>query len=397
VDLDHFKRVNDTVGHTAGDQLLTIVAQRLRSCVKDGDTVARLGGDEFAVILRQVASAEAANEIAQRIIESLRRPVNIAGRDHQVRASIGITRFPADGNTIEELLRNADLAMYQAKDSGRSRAVLFDNKMARVSTQLAESGLYRAVRRREFALYYQPQYALNNGELVAVEALVRWQHPREGLRFPKDFVPAAEQCGLIVEIGTWVLESACRQLALWREQGIAPGRLALNVSVQQLCSADLVALVTDTLARMSLPPQMLELEVTESVFADDNARAALRTLAAAGVRVALDDFGTGYSSLNYLRQYPVDAIKIDRTFMSEVPDNGQATTLLATIIDMAHALGKQVVAEGVETLPQLDYLRLRGCDMAQGFVLARPLSVAEITERLAQRNGSTALLRRAVG
>jgi diguanylate cyclase (GGDEF)-like protein len=397
VDLDHFKRVNDSVGHIAGDQLLTIVAQRLRSCVKDGDTVARLGGDEFTVILRQVPSAEAANEIAQRIIESLQRPVNIAGRDHQVRASIGITRYPEDGNTIEELLRNADLAMYQAKDSGRSRAVFFDRTMARASTQLAESGLYRAVRRREFALYYQPQYALHNGELVALEALVRWQHPREGLRFPKDFVPAAEQCGLIVEIGTWVLESACRQLALWREEGIAPGRLALNVSVQQLRSGDFVALVSDTLARMGLPPQMLELEVTESVFADDDARAALRTLAAAGVRVALDDFGTGYSSLNYLRQHPVDAIKIDRSFMSEVPDNGQATTLLATIIDMAHALGKQVVAEGVETLPQLDYLRLRGCDVAQGFVLARPLSVAEITERLAQRNGSTALLRRAAG
>jgi len=397
VDLDHFKRVNDTVGHIGGDQLLTVVAQRLRSCVKEGDTVARLGGDEFTVILREVPTAAAANEIAQRIIESLQRPVNIAGRDHHVRASIGITRFPEDGNSIDELLRNADLAMYQAKDSGRSCAVFFDPRMARASTPLAESGLYRAVRRREFALYYQPQYALQNGELVGLEALVRWQHPREGMRFPKDFVAAAEQCGLIVEIGTWVLESACRQLALWREEGIAPGRLALNVSVQQLRAADFVPLVSDTLARMGLPPQLLELEVTESVFADDDAAAALRSLAASGVRVALDDFGTGYSSLNYLRQHPVDAIKIDHTFMNEVPDNGQATTLLATLIDMAHALGKQVVAEGVETLPQLDYLRARGCDVAQGFVLARPLNVADVTERLAQRHGSTALLRRAAG
>jgi diguanylate cyclase (GGDEF)-like protein len=397
VDLDHFKRVNDTVGHAAGDQLLTIVAQRLRSCVKDGDTVARLGGDEFTVILRQVPSAEAANEIAQRIIDSLQRPVNIGGRDHQVRASIGITRFPEDGNSIEELLRNADLAMYQAKESGRSRAVFFDSKMARASMQLAESGLFRAVRRREFALYYQPQFALHNGELVALEALVRWQHPRDGLRFPKDFVPAAEQSGLIVEIGTWVLESACRQLAIWREEGIAPGRLALNVSVQQLRAGDFVQLVSQTLERMALPPQILELEVTEAVFAEEDARLALRDLAALGVRVALDDFGTGYSSLNYLRQHPVDAIKIDRSFMSEVPDNYQATTLLATIIDMSHALGKQVVAEGVETLPQLDYLRERGCDVAQGFVLARPLNVADVTERLAQRTGSTALLRRAVG
>jgi diguanylate cyclase len=344
-----------------------------------------------------VSAVEAINEIAQRIIESLQRPVNIAGRDHQVRASIGITRFPEDGNTIEELLRNADLAMYQAKHSGRSCAVFFDRKMARALTPPAESGLFRAVRRREFALYYQPQYALHNGELVGLEALVRWQHPREGLRFPKDFVPAAEQCGLMVEIGAWVLESACRQLALWREQGIAPARLALNVSVQQLRAGDFVQLVGDTLARMGLPPQMIELEVTETVFAEEDARLALRNLAALGVRVALDDFGTGYSSLNYLRQHPVDAIKIDRTFMSEVPDNYQATTLLATIIDMAHALGKQVVAEGVETLPQLDYLRERGCDMAQGFVLARPLNVADVTERLAQRSGSTALLRRAAG
>ena len=275
VDLDHFKRVNDTVGHIAGDQLLTVVAQRLRSCVKDGDTVARLGGDEFTVILRQVSAVEAINEIAQRIIESLQRPVNIAGRDHQVRASIGITRFPEDGTTIEELLRNADLAMYQAKHSGRSRAVFFDRTMARSLNPPAESGLFRAVRRREFALYYQPQYALHNGELVGLEALVRWQHPREGLRFPKDFVPAAEQCGLMVEIGTWVLESACRQLALWREEGIAPASLALNVSAQQLRAGDFVQLVGDTLARMGLPPQMLELEVTETVFADEDARLAL--------------------------------------------------------------------------------------------------------------------------
>jgi diguanylate cyclase (GGDEF)-like protein len=397
VDLDHFKRVNDSVGHIAGDQLLTVVAQRLRACVKDGDTVARLGGDEFSIILRQIDSAEAAHEVAQRIIDSLQRPVTIAGRDHQVRASIGITRFPEDGNTIEQLLRNADLAMYQAKDTGRSRAVSFNPAMARASAQLAESGLFRAVRRREFALYYQPQFALQSGELVALEALVRWQHPREGLRFPKDFVPAAEQSGLMVEIGTWVLESACRQLALWQEQGIAPSRLALNVSLAQLRSPEFPSLVSETLSRLGLPPRMLELEATEAVFADDEARQALRTVAALGVRVALDDFGSGYSSLNQLRQHPVDAIKIDGSFISEVPENYQATTLLATIIDMAHTLGQQVVAEGVETLPQLDYLRQRGCDVAQGFVLARPLNVADASERLAQRSGSTALLRRAAG
>ena len=397
VDLDHFKRVNDSVGHIAGDQLLTIVGARLRSCVKDVDTVARLGGDEFTIILRQVPSTEGANEVAKRIIDSVQQPVNIAGRDHQVRASIGITRFPADGNSIEQLLRNADLALYQAKDSGRSRAVFFDSRMARTSTPLADSGLFRAVRRREFALHYQPQFALHTGDLVALEALVRWQHPHEGLRFPKDFVPTAEQNGLIVDIGTWVLESACRQLALWRDQGIAPGRLALKVALQQLRAEDFVSLVSDTLARMGLPPQLLELEVTEAVFADDEARQALRQLVALGVRVALDDFGSGYSSLNYLRQYPVDAIKIDRSYISEVPENHQAATFLASIIDMAHTLGKQVVAEGVETLPQMEYLRQCRCDVAQGFVLARPLNVADTREQLALRTGSAAVLRRALG
>ncbi len=250
VDLDHFKRVNDTVGRIAGgDQLLFIVAQRLRSCLKEGDTVARLGGDEFTVIMRNLPSAESAAEIAQRIIETLGCPVNVAGRDHHVKASIGITLYPDDGNSIDVLLRNADLAMYQAKDSGRARAVFFDSKMARAAIQPAESGLFRAVCRREFALYYQPQYELKNGQLVALEGLVRWQHPREGLRFPKDFVAAAEQSGLMVDIGAWVLESACHQLLLWRDAGIAPERLALNVSAQQLRVGDFARLVNQTLVR----------------------------------------------------------------------------------------------------------------------------------------------------
>ncbi len=397
VDLDHFKKVNDSVGHIAGDQLLIIVAQRLRACVKDGDTVARLGGDEFSVILRNLPSAEAVAEIARRMIEAVQRPVNIAGRDHQVNASIGITLFPDDGTTIEDLLRNADLAMYQAKDSGRARAVFYDRKMARAQLPAADSGLFRALRRRELALQYQPQYVVSSGDLIGFEALLRWHSPRDGLRFPADFVPAAEQSGLIVDIGTWVLENACRQLALWRDEGIAPTRLSLNVSVQQLRVPDFAQLVSQTLERTGLLPQMLELEITETVFAQEEARLTLRHLAALGVRLALDDFGTGYSSLGYLRQHPVHALKIDRSFMQEVPDSPEATTLVATIIDMAHALGKQVVAEGVETLPQLDFLCRHGCDMAQGFVLSRPLSVADATEQLTQRQRSPLLLQRAAG
>lgn len=387
VDLDHFKKVNDSVGHVAGDQLLTIVAQRLRGCVKDSDTVARLGGDEFTVILRDLLSAENAGAIAERIIQVLQRPVNIAGRDHYVRASIGITVFPDDADGIDAIMRNADLAMYQAKDAGRARAVYFDSKFARAHSPIAQSGLFRALRRREFALHYQPQFELRSGELMGLEALVRWPSPREGMRFPKDFLPAAEESGLIVELGAWVIESACQQFALWRSQGIAPARLTLNVSVQQLRQADFPQLVQSNLERARLPPQVLELDFTESAFAEESSRHGLRALAALGVRLALDDFGTGYSSLTYLRAHPIDALKIDGSFMQEVPHNAEACRLAQSIIDMAHGLAKLVIAEGVETLAQLQFLRDHGCDLAQGYVLARPLAVDEVGELLASRQG----------
>jgi diguanylate cyclase (GGDEF)-like protein len=392
VDLDHFKKINDTLGHSAGDQLLMIVAQRLRSCVKDGDTVARLGGDEFTVILRNVGSAEATQQVAARIIETLQQPVHISGRDHYVRASIGVTLFPDDGTGIDELMRNADLAMYQAKESGRSRSVFYDRKMERSARQSADSGLFRALRRREFSLYYQPQYALSDGRLTGLEALLRWQPPRESMRYPGEFIPAAEQSGLIIDIGAWVLETACNQLAIWREQGIAPPQLALNVSVQQLRQPEFPVLVRRALDRVALPPELLEIELTESVFADEDAGQSLRRLAALGVRLALDDFGTGYSSLGYLRQHPVQVIKIDRSFIEELPHSFTAATLAETIIAMAHALGKQVVAEGVETLEQLEFLRERGCDIVQGFYLAHPRPVAEITELLGARRPAPALV-----
>ncbi len=242
MDLDHFKKVNDSTGHAAGDQLLQIVAQRLRASVKDGDTVARLAGDEFTVILRSIGTPEAARDIAMRIIDTLQQPVNIAGRDHRVCASIGVTMFPDDGTTIEELMRNADLAMYQAKEGGRSREVFYSRTMEPSQSGTRENGLLRALRRREFVLHYQPQYDVRDSSLVGLEALVRWQPPREALRYPGEFIPAAEESGLIVELGAWVLETACQQMAQWREQGIAPRRMALNVSVQQLRHAGLRAL-----------------------------------------------------------------------------------------------------------------------------------------------------------
>ncbi len=385
IDLDHFKRVNDSVGHPAADQLLTIVAQRLRSCVKDGDTVARLGGDEFTVILRAVADPDAARSVAERIIESLQLPVNIGGRDQYVCASIGITLFPDDGMTIEELMRNADTAMYRAKDLGRGRAMFFDLNMTAKPSAPTETGLHRALRRREFSLFYQPQFSVADGSLMGLEALLRWQTPRDGVRFPCEFVPAAEESGLIVDIGGWVLEAACSQLAEWRDQNIAPPRLALNVSAQQLKHAEFPKTVRRALEKYHIAPELLELELTESVFADEAAGAALVRLSQIGVHLALDDFGTGYSSLSYLRQYPIGTVKIDRTFLEEVPQNPASATLVETIVVMAHALGKRVVAEGIEAVEQLEFLRERRCDIAQGFYLARPLAATAVTELLQAR------------
>jgi diguanylate cyclase (GGDEF)-like protein len=385
IDLDHFKRVNDSVGHSAGDQLLTIVAQRLRSCVKEGDTVARLGGDEFTVILRNVADPDSARAVAERIIESLKLPVNIGGRDHYICASIGITLFPDDGSTIDDLMRNADTAMYRAKDLGRGCTTFFDLHMDDKAAVPTDTGLHRALRRREFSLFYQPQFIISNGALAGVEALLRWQTPHDGMRQPGEFVPAAEESGLIVDIGAWVLDAACAQLAAWRDQHIAPPRLALNVSAQQLKHVEFPKLVRRALDKYGLPPALLELELTESVFADEAAGATLGRLEQLGVHLSLDDFGTGYSSLSYLRQYPIGTVKIDRTFLEEVPQNPASATLVETIIVMAHALGKRVVAEGIETVEQLDFLRERHCDVAQGFYLARPLAAQVVTELLRAR------------
>jgi diguanylate cyclase (GGDEF)-like protein len=385
IDLDHFKRVNDSVGHTAGDQLLTIVAQRLRSCIKDGDTVARLGGDEFTVILRNVADPDAASAVAERIIQSVQLPVNIGGRDCFVCASIGITLFPDDATTIEDLMRNADTAMYRAKDLGRGRVMFFDSNMTNKPALPSATGLQHALRGREFSLFYQPQFSIAEGGLVGVEALLRWQTPRDGMRFPADFVPAAEKSGLIVDIGGWVLEAACAQLASWRDRGLAPARLALNVSAQQLKQTEFPKLVRRALEKYGLPATLLELELTESVFADEAAGAALARIAQLGVHLALDDFGTGYSSLSYLRKYPIDTVKIDRTFLDDVPQNPASSTLVETIIVMVHALNKRVVAEGVENSEQLAFLRALRCDVAQGFYLARPLAAPAMTELLLTR------------
>lgn len=382
IDLDHFKKVNDTVGHSAGDQLLTIVAQRLRACVKDGDMVSRLGGDEFTVILRNVPDPEAARIVATRIVESLQLPVNLGSSDHYVCASIGITMFPDDGTTIEELVRNADTAMYRAKEQGRGRVMFFDQSLTERQSTAGNSGLHRALKRREFSLFYQPQFFVADGSLAGIEALLRWQAPRGDLRQPDEFVPAAEESGLIVDIGGWVLDAACSQLAVWRDKGLTPPRLAINISSHQLKHADFPKTVRRALDKYGLPAELLELEVVESAFADPAAGTTLVRLAQLGVRLTLDDFGTGNSSMSFLRQYPISAVKIDRSFVEDVPNNPSSATVVDTIIAMAHALGKRVIAEGIESIEQLDFLRERRCDCVQGYYLARPVAAAEMTELL---------------
>ncbi|HEX6636886.1 MAG TPA: EAL domain-containing protein [Steroidobacteraceae bacterium] len=385
VDLDHFKRVNDTLGHSAGDQLLSIVAHRLKACTKEGDTVARLGGDEFTVLLRNLGDVDTVRQIAERVIRSLALPANLGGRDYQMRASVGVTLFPDDGVDLEEVIRQADLAMYRAKSQGRGRAVFFERDMAQRRASFTDSGLHRALRRREFALFYQPQFSLNDGRLCGVEALLRWQTRYDGIKLPGEFIPAAEHSGLITDIGGFVLDSACQQYAEWVRAAIAPRMFSVNVSVQQLKDHNFVKMVQSALAQHSINPGCLELELVESVLADSEVEEPLRALADLGVKLALDDFGTGYSSLNYLRRYPVHTVKLDRSFLDEVPQNESAGALVESVITMAHTLGKRVTAEGVESGAQLDFLRTRGCESAQGFYLARPMSAAALTEILESR------------
>jgi diguanylate cyclase (GGDEF)-like protein len=385
VDLDHFKRVNDSLGHSAGDQLLSIVAHRLKACTKEGDTVARLGGDEFTVLLRNVGDAETTRAIAERVIRSLALPANLGGRDYQMRASVGVTLFPDDGVDLEEIIRQADLAMYRAKAQGRGRAIFFEREMSQKRASFTDSGLHRALRRRELSLFYQPQFSLADGRLCGAEALLRWQTRYDGIKLPGEFIPAAEHSGLITDIGGFVLDSACAQYSEWVRAGIAPRMFSVNVSVQQLKDAGFVRMVQNALGQHGISPASLELELVESVLADAEAEEPLRAIAALGVKLALDDFGTGYSSLNYLRRYPVHTVKLDRSFLDEVPQNDSAGALVESVITMAHTLGKRVTAEGVESAGQLEFLRARGCESAQGFYLARPMSAAALTEILESR------------
>jgi diguanylate cyclase (GGDEF)-like protein/PAS domain S-box-containing protein len=390
LDLDRFKIINDTLGHRIGDALLREVSARLATCLREGDTLARLGGDEFVVLLPSVGDVTAAGKIAQRLLDSLDAPMNIDGRELFVTASIGVSLFPDAGADPEALVKHADQAMYRAKDVGRATYQLYAPADAGSNERLAlETSLRRAIKNDELLLHYQPQVDIASGKLVGVEALVRWQRPGLALVPPSDFIPLAEETGLIIPIGAWVIDNACRQAARWRQLGFPAFRMAVNVSARQFRHKSFVESVDAMLRANGLDPGCLELELTESITmqASDVELAAFEHLKRLGVRLALDDFGTGFASLSNLKRFPVDVVKIDRTFVTDCLNSTDDAAIVKAVVSMGHALRLQVTAEGVETREQLAFLQLLGCDCAQGYFVGAPMSAAELERLVAERMG----------
>lgn len=380
LDLDRFKSINDSLGHAAGDALLMEVAHRLRCAVRESDTVARLGGDEFVVILAESDTTGAAL-VAGKVLESLSQPFQVAGREFHTTSSIGISMFPEDGGDPDELMQHADSAMYFAKSQGRANYQFFAASMSRNSIERMEleHELRVALQQHQFSLHYQPQINAETGRVVGMEALIRWNHPVRGMISPGTFIPVAEETGLIVALGNWVLNEACRELKQWQERGISGVRMAVNLSARQLRQVNLNDLVATALTGHGLSGSDLELELTESVVMHDpeNAIQVFKTLRGMGVHLAIDDFGTGYSSLSYLKLLPINRLKLDQSFVKDIEHDPNDAAISAATIALAHSLGLEVVAEGVETPAQHNFLIDKSCDSLQGFLFSRPLPAAE--------------------
>ena len=376
VDLDRFKAVNDSLGHAAGDLLLVEIATRLCAGVRNGDVVCRHSGDEFTVLLPDASQWDDVATVADRLLKETERPMNISGREVAVSASIGIALYPDDAADHEELVRHADTAMYEAKHLGRARCSFFRSELnaALLNSRVLEQELRRALQGDEFVLHYQPQFAADSGALLGCEALIRWQHPERGLISPGQFIGAAEQCGLISELGAWTIRSACAQIARWRALGVPFGSVAVNVSALEFRHHRLVDTLTDAMADFGVQPHELEIELTESVLMTDTetTQRIVDKLHALGLSLAVDDFGTGYSSLAYLKKLRPSKIKIDRSFVRDLPGDEDDCVLVRAIMQLAHAMGIRVVAEGVETEAQRDFLRAVDCEVLQGFLLGRP-------------------------
>lgn len=377
LDLDRFKHINDSLGHSIGDHLLRSVAKRLLECVRQSDTVSRQGGDEFVLLLPVIDHAGDAAIAAQKILAAFALPHRISWHDLHISTSIGISIYPNDGEDAETLIKSADTAMYYAKENGRNSFKFFEHSMnvRAVQRQSLESSLRRALERKEFMLYYQPKINLKTGAITAVEALVRWRHPERGLLLPVQFVPIAEDCGLILPLGRWVLREACAQAQAWRATGLPAITIAVNTSALEFRAKDFLAFVQTTLSETGLPAECLELELTESILMEDaeTTHGLLQALSEVGVKLAIDDFGTGYSSLSYLRQFPIDTLKIDRSFVTQIDNQVDESAIVSAVISMGKSLKLRVIAEGVETSEQYAFLLAQQCDEGQGYYFCRPI------------------------
>jgi diguanylate cyclase (GGDEF)-like protein len=386
LDLDGFKAINDSLGHPIGDKLLRSVASRLIACLRATDTVSRHGGDEFVVLLSEMEQSEDAAIAARRMLQAVAEVHPVDQHDLRVTTSIGVSVFPDDGQDAETLMKNADTAMYEAKAAGGQTYRFFKPTMnvRAVERQFIEEGLRRAIDRKELRLHYQPKISLSTGKITGAEALLRWMHPIRGAVPPADLIPVAEDCGLILPIGRWVLHEACRQAKAWASAGLSLGTMAVNISVIELHDENFLAGVAGTLEKTGLDPSALELELTESVLMKhaESTEVVMKALRARGVALAVDDFGTGYSSLSYLRRFSIDSLKIDRSFVREITSAGDGATIVSAVISMARSLKLKVIAEGVETLDQLTFLRTNQCEEAQGHYFSEALPPHEFAELL---------------
>jgi diguanylate cyclase (GGDEF)-like protein len=383
LDLDRFKLINDSFGHRSGDMVLNEVARRLQGLVRSIDTVARVGGDEFVLVVSPAVRADA-EEIGKRANEALCAPIQLEGVDLRISSSIGIAFYPTDGGSAESVLAHADAAMYCAKERGRNNYQCFGPGMKSVALERVslESELHQALKLEQFELFYQPKVDTASGDIHSAEALIRWRHPQRGLLPPMQFIPLAEECGLIHEIGAWVLREACRQCAVWQRAGQLPLRVAVNVAASQFRRGDLFDVVRGALQESQLDPRFLEIELTESAVMTnpEDSAAILEQLSRMGVLVSVDDFGTGYSSMSYLRRFPIDKLKIDRSFITDLTTRADDASIVQAIVSLAHSLRLKVVAEGVETLEQLKFLQSVGCDQYQGYHFSPPLPATEFAE-----------------
>jgi diguanylate cyclase (GGDEF)-like protein len=390
VDIDNFKYINNSLGHNTGDQLLRAVTERLGSCLRDGDTVARQGGDEFVIVLPDQVSDDHASQVIKRVLAAIARPILINDREFNITCSIGASFYPQDGSDGETILKNADAAMYAAKELGRNTFQFYAKEIdARINERLVlESSLRRAIERGEFLLQYQPQVHLDRGEIMGAEALIRWRHPELGIVSPDKFIPLAEETGLIEPIGEWVLRAACAQNKAWQDAHLPAITVSINLSARQFRQKGLADTIARALRETGLNAECLGLELTESLVMHNAAAGALmlRNLKQMGVKLSIDDFGTGYSSLSYLRRFPIDELKIDQSFVRDVMTDPDDAIIAKAIIALAHGLNLKVIAEGVETKEHIDFLQGRRCDQAQGFYFGRPLHSDEFEDLLQQKS-----------